>query len=210
MATTNASAATGACTKKIARQSSSWVSMPPSAGPMTAPAIPAAAQRRMPAARGAAQRAEHRQRRTEKHRGTGALHAPRQQERGRAPGQPGAQGGSREQRKAASHQQHGVNLASQWCQEQSAHTDDERVCRDDPRHTDDRGVELGVDLGEGKDDDRRVGERQRDSNDKRHGRDAAPARGPRRRGRSRRRWLRGRPRQGHGTAGIVAFHRSKG
>ncbi len=51
MAMTNASAATGACTKKIARQSSSWVSMPPSAGPMTAPAIPAAAQRRMPAAR---------------------------------------------------------------------------------------------------------------------------------------------------------------
>ena len=50
-------------------------------------------------------------------------------------------------------------------EQQGAHTDDERVGRDDPRHADDRGVELAVDLGEGEDDDRGVGERERDRDD---------------------------------------------
>ena len=46
--TTSAAAATGAWTMKIARQSSSWVRMPPRAGPRAAPIVPAHAHQARP------------------------------------------------------------------------------------------------------------------------------------------------------------------
>ena len=46
MSTTSAAATIGACTKKIARQSKSWVRTPPSAGPIATPTAPAIAHQR--------------------------------------------------------------------------------------------------------------------------------------------------------------------
>ena len=58
---TSAAPATGAWKTKIARQSKSWVSTPPSAGPTAAPNVPASVQIATPACGRAGQGSEHRQ-----------------------------------------------------------------------------------------------------------------------------------------------------
>ena len=52
--------------------------------------------------------------------------------------------------------------------------DDQRVRRQHPRHPDDRRVELGVEVGQGEGDDRRVGERQPDRADQQRGAQPLP------------------------------------
>ncbi len=149
-----APATIGAWTKKIARHANSWVSMPPSAGPIAAPTAPASAH--------------HRRARLEPSAATGTMapstgndpasssvaptpctaRATRSIGRGCWRTRPPARRRrtSRSRRRAGPAGGTGGAAGRPGTDD---HGDDEGVRRQHPRHADDRRVELGVQVGAG-------------------------------------------------------------
>ena len=182
--------AIGAWMMNTARQSSSWVTVPPSTGPSAAPATPAAAHQR-------AARCESPRRVTSTPSEPATSAAPptpcatraatSAASDGREPGGERRRGEhgrtrERERRAADSPQQHEPGNAGNG--------NGERVAGEHPRHSGDGRSELDVEVGNRKGDDRDVGERQRycrDQHDRRDRRDAAVNRRRRRQGRGGRR-----------------------